>query len=60
MELFMKEFGNSFLWGSLGSSYMYVIGLFGALCIAISIERFYVIMASNVNADKFMAEIRNW
>jgi len=59
MELFMKEFGNSFLWGSLGSSYMYVIALFGALCIAISIERFYFIMVkSNVNADKFMAEIR--
>jgi len=38
---------------------MYVIGLFGAVCIAISIERFYFIMVkSNVNADKFMAEIR--
>jgi len=33
--------------------------LFGAICIAISIERFYFIMVkSNVNADKFMAEIR--
>jgi biopolymer transport protein ExbB/TolQ len=59
MEVFLNEFGKSFLPGSLGSFYMYIIALFGAISVAVAIERFYFIMVkSNVNADKFMAEIR--
>jgi biopolymer transport protein ExbB/TolQ len=38
---------------------MYTIALFGAISVAIAVERLYFIMVkSNVNADKFMAEIR--
>ena len=59
MDRFMLEFGNSFKWGSDGSFYMYVIAIFGAIAVAVAVERFYYIMVrSNINAEKFMAEIR--
>ncbi len=57
--LFFKQFAESFAWSSDGSSYMYFIALFGTIALAISVERiYYIIVRSNVNADKFMAEIR--
>ncbi|MBD3225985.1 MAG: MotA/TolQ/ExbB proton channel family protein [Caldithrix sp.] len=57
--LFVTQFGESFKWSSEGSLFMYLIALFAALALAIAIERIYFILVrSNVNADKFMAEIR--
>jgi biopolymer transport protein ExbB/TolQ len=57
--LFLTQFGESFGWTSEGSMFMYGISLFAALAIAIAIERvYYIVVRSNVNADKFMAEIR--
>ncbi len=57
--VFLNQFGKAFSWGEPGSFYMYFIALFGAIAAAIAIERVYYIMVrSNVNADKFMAEIR--
>lgn len=57
--LFLTQFGESFGWASEGSMFMYGISLFAALAIAIAIERvYYIVVRSNVNADKFMAEIR--
>ncbi|RMH61755.1 MAG: MotA/TolQ/ExbB proton channel family protein [Calditrichaeota bacterium] len=59
MDIFFSQFGESFAWSSDGSFYMYFIAFFGAIAMAIAIERIYYIMVrSNVNADKFMAEIR--
>ncbi len=56
---FLSRFGESFGWGSSGALFMYVISLFAALAIAIAVERiYYIIVRSNVNADKFMTEIR--
>lgn len=56
---FLSRFGESFGWGSSGALFMYVIALFAALAIAIAVERiYYIIVRSNVNADKFMTEIR--
>ncbi|MCD6375921.1 MAG: MotA/TolQ/ExbB proton channel family protein [Caldisericaceae bacterium] len=57
--MFLAQFGNAFKTSSEGYVFMWVIALFGAIALAIIIERFYFIMVrSNVNADKFMAEIR--
>jgi len=59
MEVFMSEFGKSFSLAEDAWVFMYAIALFAALAMAIGIERFYYIMIrSNINADKFMAEIR--
>lgn len=59
MEVFLSEFGKSFSTSDAAFLFMYAIALFGALALAIAIERFYYIMIrSNINADKFMAEIR--
>jgi biopolymer transport protein ExbB/TolQ len=42
-----------------GSWYMYAIAFVGAFALAIAIERaYYIIVRSNINASKFMAEIR--
>ena len=57
--MFLSQFGEAFRWSVDGSFYMYAIALFGALAAAIAIERiYYIVIRSNVNADKFMAEIR--
>lgn len=59
MGLFLDQFGNSFGLGQDGSMFMYFIALFGAIAAAIAAERiYYIVVRSNVNADKFMAEIR--
>ncbi len=59
MEAFLAGFGRSFSPGDPAFIFMYVISLFAAAALAIAIERFYYIMIrSNINADKFMAEIR--
>ena len=59
MEAFLAGFGRSFSPGDPAFLFMYVISLFAAAALAIAIERFYYIMIrSNINADKFMAEIR--
>jgi biopolymer transport protein ExbB/TolQ len=57
--MFMAQFGEAFKTSSEGYIFMYVIALFGAIALAITIERLYFILVkSNVNADKFMTEIR--
>ncbi len=57
--VFLDQFGQSFGWGETGSFFMYFIALFAAVAAAIAIERvYYIVVRSNVNADKFMAEIR--
>jgi biopolymer transport protein ExbB/TolQ len=57
--VFLNQFGESFGWSQDGSFFMYFIALFGAIAAAIAIERvYYIVVRSNVNADKFMAEIR--
>ena len=59
MEVFLSEFGKSFSTSEDAWVFMYAIALFAALALAIFIERFYYIMIrSNINDDKFMAEIR--
>ncbi len=59
MDRFMSQFGQSFAFSDDAALFMYAIAIFGAIALAIGIERFYYIMVrSNVNADKFMAEIR--
>ena len=59
MDAFLAGFGRSFSPGDPAFLFMYVIALFAAAALAIGIERFYYIMIrSNINADKFMAEIR--
>ncbi len=55
----MDSFIESFRWEADGSSYMYAILIVGAFAVAIAIERFYfLMMRSNINANKFMSEIR--
>ncbi|HGY56000.1 MAG TPA: MotA/TolQ/ExbB proton channel family protein [Caldithrix abyssi] len=57
--MFLSQFGEAFGWSVDGSFFMYAIALFGALAAAIAIERiYYIVIRSNVNADKFMAEVR--
>jgi biopolymer transport protein ExbB len=59
MEAFLAGFGRSFSPDDPAFLFMYVISFFAAAALAIAIERFYYIMIrSNINADKFMAEIR--
>ena len=59
MDRFMSQFGQSFSFSDDAALFMYAIAIFGAIALAIGIERFYYIMVrSNVNSDKFMAEIR--
>jgi biopolymer transport protein ExbB/TolQ len=59
MDVFLSEFGKSFSLAEPAWFFMYAIALFAALGLAVAVERFYYIMIrSNVNADKFMAEIR--
>ena len=59
MEAFLAGFGKSFSPSDPAFLFMYVIAFFGAAALAIAIERFYYIMIrSNINSDKFMAEIR--
>jgi biopolymer transport protein ExbB/TolQ len=58
-QTFGAQFFNSFGWDVEGSSYMWVILFMGALGLAIAIERvYYIVIRSNVNANKFMSEIR--
>ncbi len=57
--LFISQFGQAFGWSSEGSFFMYFIALFAALALAIAAERmYYIVVRSNVNANKFMAEVR--
>jgi len=57
--MFLAKFGEAFKWSQDGSTFMYFIALFGAIALAIAIERiYYIVIRSNVNADKFMAEVR--
>jgi biopolymer transport protein ExbB/TolQ len=59
MEAFLAGFGKAFSPDDPAFLFMYVIAFFAAASLAIGIERFYYIMIrSNINADKFMAEIR--
>jgi len=55
----MDSFIESFRWESDGALYMYAILVVGAFVIAIAIERAYFLMVkANINASKFMSEIR--
>jgi len=57
--MFLVQFGKAFAWSAAGSAFMYAIALFAALAVAIAVERiYYIVIRSNVNADKFMAEVR--
>ncbi|HID38724.1 MAG TPA: MotA/TolQ/ExbB proton channel family protein [Calditrichaeota bacterium] len=57
--MFLSQFGEAFRFSTDGSFFMYAIALFGAIAAAIAIERvYYIVIRSNVNADKFMAEVR--
>ena len=59
MELFLSEFGKAFSPADNAAFFMYVIALFAAFAMAIAAERiYYILIRSNINADKFMAEIR--
>jgi len=57
--LFISQFGQAFGWSAEGSFFMYFIALFAALALAVAGERmYYIVVRSNVNANKFMAEVR--
>ncbi len=59
MNVFLDNFGRAFSWNQDGSVYMITIALFGAIAMAMAAERIYfIVVRSNVNADKFMAEVR--
>jgi biopolymer transport protein ExbB/TolQ len=59
MNVFLDNFGRAFGWTQDGSMYMIAIALFGAIAMAVAFERiYYIVVRSNVNADKFMAEVR--
>jgi biopolymer transport protein ExbB len=59
MALFLSEFGKSFSPSDAAFLFMWIIAAFGAIALAIAVERiYYILVRSNVNADKFMAEIR--
>ena len=56
---FWKHFFEQFSTGSSGYIFMWVILIMFIIALAIAIERvYYVMVRSNVNADKFMMEIR--
>ncbi len=55
----MDSFIESFRWEADGALYMYAILVVGAFVIAIAVERAYFLMVkANINASKFMSEIR--
>jgi biopolymer transport protein ExbB len=57
--LFISQFGQAFAWSAEGSFFMYFIALFAAMALTIAAERmYYIVVRSNVNANKFMAEVR--
>ena len=57
--LFISQFGQAFGWSAEGSFFMYFIALFAAIALAVAAERmYYIVVRSNVNANKFMAEVR--
>jgi biopolymer transport protein ExbB/TolQ len=57
--LFISQFGQAFGWSNEGSFFMYFIALFAAVALAVAAERmYYIVVRSNVNANKFMAEVR--
>lgn len=59
VALFFSQFFLSFKWEQDASSYMWLIALCGVFAISIMVERLYFIFVrSNVDAPKFMAEIR--
>ena len=59
MEAFWQELINAFRWDDDGSMFMYLILFVGAYALAVATERSYFLMVrSNINADKFMGEIR--
>jgi biopolymer transport protein ExbB/TolQ len=56
---FWKSFFATFDPNMSGYMYMWVILVMGIVALAIAIERsYYILVRSNVNADKFMMEIR--
>jgi biopolymer transport protein ExbB/TolQ len=56
---FFQKFFGSFAWEATASSYMWMIVIMGVIGLAIAVERsYYIMIRSNVNAPKFMAEIR--
>ncbi len=56
---FLKEFFEGFKFDATGSAYMWVISIMLIFAVAIAVERiYYVMVRSNVNADKFMMEVR--
>ena len=58
-QSFAAQFFNSFSWDQPGSAFMWIILLMGALGLTIAVERvYYIVIRSNVNANKFMSEIR--
>lgn len=58
-EIFIQQFFDSFKLAADGCSYMWLITLSGVFAVSIMIERLYFIFVrSNVDAPKFMAEIR--
>jgi biopolymer transport protein ExbB/TolQ len=57
--IFFDKFFGSFRWSQDGASYMWLIALMGVFAISIMIERtYFIFVRSNVDAPKFMAEIR--
>jgi biopolymer transport protein ExbB/TolQ len=57
--LFLSQFGQAFGFSAEGSFFMYFIALFAAIALAVAAERmYYIVVRSNVNANKFMAEVR--
>ena len=58
---FWDAFFTTFKWSEPGAMFMWVISIVGLFAIAISIERVWFIMVkSNINANKFMLEIRKY
>jgi biopolymer transport protein ExbB/TolQ len=56
---FWKHFFENFSTSSPGWVFMWIISLMLVVALAIAIERiYYVMVRSNVNADKFMMEVR--
>lgn len=56
---FMAQFFNAFSPSEPGYFFMWIILVMGAIGLAIAIERwYYIVIRSNVDAQKFMSEIR--
>ena len=56
---FWKSFFENFSTASSGFIFMWIILIMLIISLAIAIERtYYIMVRSNVNADKFMMEIR--